>query len=77
MKFEKKYLRYKEVVDDYLQGFIVEKKPHSIYRPIRYVLAGGGKRIRPVLVMLSCEAVGGNWKDALHEIGRASCWVRV
>ncbi|MEX0736986.1 MAG: polyprenyl synthetase family protein [Bacteroidota bacterium] len=66
MKFEKKYLRYKEVVDDYLQGFIVEKKPHSIYRPIRYVLAGGGKRIRPVLVMLSCEAVGGNWKDALH-----------
>lgn len=66
MKFEKKYLRYKEVVDDYLQGFIVEKKPDTIYRPIRYVLAGGGKRIRPVLVMLSCEAVGGHWKDALH-----------
>lgn len=66
MKFETKYVRYKKLVDDYLREFIVEKKPGSIYQPIRYVLAGGGKRIRPVLVLLSCEAVGGRGKDALH-----------
>ena len=28
-------------------------EPHNIYDPIRYVLAGGGKRIRPVLMLLA------------------------
>jgi geranylgeranyl diphosphate synthase type II len=31
----------------------------------RYVLAGGGKRVRPVLLLLSCEAVGGRHAAAL------------
>lgn len=31
----------------------------------RYVLAGGGKRVRSALVMLSCEAVGGKAAGAL------------
>jgi geranylgeranyl diphosphate synthase type II len=31
----------------------------------RYVLGGGGKRVRAVLVLLSCEAVGGKAKQAL------------
>jgi geranylgeranyl diphosphate synthase type II len=33
--------------------------PPSLYDPIRYVLAGGGKRIRPVVLLLSAEAFGG------------------
>ena len=32
----------------------------------RYVLAGGGKRVRSVLLVLSCEAVGGTVAGALH-----------
>ena len=43
-----------------------EAAPRSLYEPLKYVLAGGGKRIRPVLLMLSCEAVGGNARKALH-----------
>lgn len=31
---------------------------------VRYAALGGGKRLRPVLVVLSCEAVGGTRKDA-------------
>lgn len=65
MKFDQKYVRYKNLVDEYLHGFITESKPNSLYQPIRYVLQGGGKRIRPLLVMLSCEAVGGRMRDAL------------
>ncbi len=43
-----------------------ENAPRSLYRPLKYVLAGGGKRIRPVLLILSCEAVGGRARNALH-----------
>lgn len=31
----------------------------------RYSLSAGGKRLRPILCLVSCEVVGGNWKDIL------------
>src|SRR5512139_195097 len=66
MSFEQKYSEYKTRVDRYLVEAIQKTKPDSLYRPLKYVLAGGGKRIRPVLVLLSCEVVGGKGEDALH-----------
>ena len=41
------------------------EEPASVYGPIRYVLAGRGKRIRSVLLLLSCAAVDGNPLSAL------------
>lgn len=66
MNFQHRYLKYKSLVDGYLKECVKETKPKSVYQPIHYVLAGGGKRIRPLLVLLSCEAVGGKMRDALH-----------
>jgi geranylgeranyl diphosphate synthase, type II len=40
-------------------------KPAALNEGCRYVLSGGGKRIRAVLVLLSCEAVGGTLEHAL------------
>jgi len=40
--------------------------PVSLYEPIRYFVALGGKRIRPILVLLTAEAVGGSTVDALE-----------
>jgi len=37
-----------------------------VYEPIRFVVSSGGKRLRATLLMLSCEAVGGNTDDALN-----------
>ncbi|MEM1114863.1 MAG: polyprenyl synthetase family protein [Bacteroidota bacterium] len=34
-------------------------EPGGLYDPVRYVLSGGGKRIRPVVVLLVAEAYGG------------------
>jgi geranylgeranyl diphosphate synthase, type II len=39
--------------------------PRSVYEPIRYVFQTGGKRVRSVLTLLSCEAVGGKARNAL------------
>ena len=39
--------------------------PAELYNPIRYELALGGKRIRPVLTLLSCELFDGDYREAL------------
>jgi len=38
----------------------------SLFEPVKYIMANGGKRIRPLLLMLSCETFGGNPKDAVN-----------
>jgi geranylgeranyl diphosphate synthase type II len=63
--FLQEYNAYKQAVERTLETLIAEERPRSLYAPMRYVLAGGGKRIRPVLTMMSCAAVGGNPYDAL------------
>ena len=40
-------------VNDYLAALPYDRRPESLYDPIRYVLSLGGKRIRPVLMMLA------------------------
>jgi geranylgeranyl diphosphate synthase, type II len=60
------YDKYRHLVERSLSGFVRERVPRSLYEPLKYVLEGGGKRIRPVLLLLSCEAVGGDPKRALY-----------
>lgn len=36
------------------------QEPRLLYEPMRYLIDSGGKRIRPLLVLLSAEAVGGD-----------------
>jgi geranylgeranyl diphosphate synthase, type II len=66
INFEKKYSKYKDLVNENLERFILKKYPSGIYDPLKYILAGGGKRIRPVLLILSCEAAGGKPSQALN-----------
>ncbi len=39
--------------------------PVSLYEPARYMLTLGGKRMRPVLVLMGCELAGGDITAAL------------
>ena len=41
------------------------EEPKLLYSPIIYSMSGGGKRLRPVLLLLSCEAFGGNVDEAM------------
>ncbi len=41
-------------------------QPVELYEPIRYTLAMGGKRLRPVLTLIGCELLGGSIDDALN-----------
>lgn len=42
-------------------------EPRGLYDPILYMLEGGGKRLRPMLLLASCEAVGGNSDLCLNQ----------
>lgn len=63
--YTEKYGFYKNLIEDKLLTFTTKVSPVGIYDPMKYILDGGGKRIRPMLLILSCEAVGGKAEDAL------------
>ena len=46
-------------------GFPAE--PSGLYEPVRYTLDGGGKRLRPVLLMASAEAFGAKAEDVVKQ----------
>ena len=41
------------MVNEFLANLPYDRKPYSLYEPVKYVLSLGGKRIRPVLMLLS------------------------
>ncbi len=43
----------------------IPAEPEAMYDPVRYVLASGGKRLRPVLLLLAARIFGGDDDDAL------------
>lgn len=54
-----------EIVNHYLDSLAYDRKPASLYEPIKYVLDLGGKRIRPILMLLSYNLYKDNPKDIL------------
>lgn len=63
----KKFDEYLSMVNDAIANMKLPDKPERLYEPIRYTLAGGGKRLRPVLALAACEAMGGNPMSAIHQ----------
>jgi geranylgeranyl diphosphate synthase type II len=55
----------RELVEASLAGLWLDPSLGGLEEPMRYALAGGGKRIRPVLCLAVCEAAGGQANDAL------------
>jgi len=57
---------YREIFTAFLQDKIQTKEPKSLYAPITYILKLGGKRLRPVLTLMTAEIFGANHKEALN-----------
>lgn len=56
-------------VNDYLSAIPYERRPQTLYEPIKYVLSIGGKRIRPVLMLLAYQL----YRDDIDTIMPVAC----
>jgi len=56
---------YQAVFINYLESFSKDREPHNLYEPINYILKLGGKRLRPVLTLMSAEIFNCDYKKAL------------
>lgn len=54
-------------VNNYIASLPINKEPRGLYEPIQYVLSLGGKRIRPVLMMMAYELWKDNGEDVLPQ----------
>lgn len=56
---------YREEFTAYLNHNIKSKEPKSLYDPMVYILNIGGKRLRPISVLMAAELFGSSYKEAL------------
>ncbi len=57
--------QYREAIIDYLHEKIKVQEPANLYEPMVYILEQGGKRLRPVLVLMATEIFDCDYKKAL------------
>ena len=67
--------RYRRALDDHLRSLVDRPEPNDLYRMLRYHLGwedaeerpadSTGKRLRPALCLLACEAAGGEAERAI------------
>ena len=58
-----------QLINRYLDSLPYDRKPASLYAPIKYVLSKGGKRIRPTLMLLAYNL----FKDDPEKILSSAC----
>ncbi len=55
-----------EKINDRINSINFKCEPQRLYDPIIYTLEGGGKRLRPVLMLMTCEMYEGDLDDAIN-----------
>lgn len=56
-----------ELIQHYIDSLPYDRKPESLYEPIKYVLSLGGKRIRPMLMLMSYALYKDNVESILPQ----------
>jgi len=51
--------------NSYMESKLSTKDPLNLYDPIVYIMNLGGKRLRPILTLISTDVFGGKYEDAL------------
>lgn len=57
---------YQKSFLSYLEDFAVTREPRNLYEPVNYILKLGGKRLRPVLTLMTAEIFGADIKLAMN-----------
>lgn len=58
---------YSQIIEDAIKSLnLPTERLDGLYSPIIYGMAEGGKRLRPVLTLMACEAFGKPFKEAVN-----------
>jgi len=66
LNYKTLYETERKKINKILSTALKKRKPESLYEPGSYILNNGGKRLRPLLVLLSAKAVGGKFENAYN-----------
>lgn len=58
--------QYQKTINEFIAQNKFSKFPQELYEPLDYIMALGGKRMRPVMVMMACDLMNGDLADAVH-----------
>ena len=61
----KQFQDYLNTVNQAIAVIPYPDQPRRLYEPIAYHMALGGKRVRPVLTLMACDAMGGDTATAI------------
>ena len=56
---------YLDTINQAIAAIPYPQQPSQLYEPIAYHMALGGKRVRPVLTLMACDAMGGDATQAI------------
>lgn len=56
---------YQEIISKHFTALTIKNEPKNLYDPIKYILSLGGKRIRPVLTLMTTEIFNSGYEKAL------------
>ena len=57
--------QYRDSFLEELNKIAVDKEPKNLYEPVTYILNLGGKRLRPILTLMSADIFGADYKKGL------------
>lgn len=58
--------QYQEIITNHFQAISTVKEPENLYEPIQYILELGGKRMRPVLTLMTAEIFDVSYEKAIN-----------
>src|SRR6056297_778006 len=67
MIIKEEVIKYKKIIEDYLDEVMPSSEGYQkeIFESMRYSIFAGGKRLRPFLLLKTCEIVSGSYQKAL------------
>ena len=57
---------YRDALISHLDATVQTKQPIQLYAPIQYILKLGGKRLRPILTLMTADYFSGDYKKAMN-----------
>lgn len=57
--------QYQDIVAKAIEQYKFTNTPTELYEPMNYIISHGGKRLRPIMVLMANELFGGNVEKAL------------